>query len=151
MAANQITQLIHAADKVEVDTCTYRSPQIVLIIASAISGVSFRALRIFRMFTSHLFSSESIRFSLASSTAILYGSEARGDARPDSDIDVLVLLEGEQRDFALEDAISGALYELELETGVLISPMILLRKAWENRPFKTPFYINVMNEGIRLC
>lgn len=84
-------------------------------------------------------------------TAILYGSEARGDARPDSDIDVLVLLEGEQRDFALEDAISGALYELELETGVLISPMILLRKAWENRPFKTPFYINVMNEGIRLC
>ena len=84
-------------------------------------------------------------------TAILYGSEARGDARPDSDIDVLVLLEGEQRDFALEDAISGALYELELETGVLISPMILLRKVWENRPFKTPFYINVMNEGIRLC
>ena len=84
-------------------------------------------------------------------TAILYGSEARGDARPDSDIDVLVLLEGEQRDFALEDAISGALYELELETGVLISPMILLRKAWENHPFKTPFYINVMNEGIRLC
>ena len=84
-------------------------------------------------------------------TAILYGSEARGDARPDSDIDVLVLLEGEQRDFALEDAISGALYELELETGVLISPMILLRKARENRPFKTPFYINVMNEGIRLC
>ena len=64
-----------------------------------------------------------------SPTAILYGSEARGDARPDSDIDVLVLLEGEQRDFALEDAISGALYELELETGVLISPMILLRKA----------------------
>ena len=86
-----------------------------------------------------------------SPTAILYGSEARGDARPDSDIDVLVLLEGEQRDFALEDAISGALYELELETGVLISPMILLRKAWENRPFKTPFYTNVMNEGIRLC
>ena len=32
LAANQITQLIHAADKVEVDTCTYRSPQIVLII-----------------------------------------------------------------------------------------------------------------------
>lgn len=86
-----------------------------------------------------------------SPTAILYGSEARGDARPDSDIDVLVLLEGEQRDFALEDAISGALYELELETGVLISPMILLRKVWENRPFKTPFYINVMNEGIRFC
>ena len=25
-----------------------------------------------------------------------------------------------------------------------------LRKQWENRPFKTPFYINVVNEGITL-
>ena len=83
-------------------------------------------------------------------TAILYGSEARGDARADSDIDVLVLLEGETRDFKREEAVSGALYDLELITGVLISPMIMLRKLWENRPFKTPFYINVMNEGITL-
>ena len=83
-------------------------------------------------------------------TTILYGSEARGDARADSDIDVLVLLEGESRDLKREDAISGALYDIELSTGVLISPMIMLRRQWENRPFKTPFYINVMNEGITL-
>jgi len=83
-------------------------------------------------------------------TAILYGSEARGDARVDSDIDLLILLEGDQRDFRREEKISGALYDIELSTGVLISPMILLRKQWENRPFKTPFYVNVMNEGIRL-
>ena len=83
-------------------------------------------------------------------TAILYGSEARGDARADSDIDVLILLEGDKRDFRREDKISGELYNLELNTGVLISPMIMLRKQWENRPFKTPFYINVVNEGITL-
>jgi predicted nucleotidyltransferase len=83
-------------------------------------------------------------------TTILYGSEARGDARADSDIDVLILLEGDKRDFRREEELSGALYDLELNTGVLISPMIILRKQWENRPFKTPFYINVMNEGIRL-
>ncbi len=80
----------------------------------------------------------------------MYGSEARGDARADSDIDVLILLEGDKRDFRREEELSGALYDLELNTGVLISPMIILRKQWENRPFKTPFYINVMNEGIRL-
>lgn len=83
-------------------------------------------------------------------TTILYGSEARGDARADSDIDVLILLEGDKRDFRREEELSGALYDLELNTGVLISPMIILRKQWENRPFKTPFYINVMNEGIKL-
>ena len=83
-------------------------------------------------------------------TAILYGSEARGDARADSDIDVLILLDGDKRNLQREDKISGALYDLELSTGVLISPMIMLRKQWENRPFKTPFYLNVMNEGITL-
>ena len=83
-------------------------------------------------------------------TVILYGSEARGDARADSDIDVLILLDGDKRDFRREDLISGALYTLELNTGVLISPMIMLRSQWENRPFKTPFYVNVMNEGVRL-
>ena len=83
-------------------------------------------------------------------TAILYGSEARGDARADSDIDVLILLDGEKRNLQRESDISGALYDLELKTGTLISPLITLRKLWENRPFKTPFYINVMNEGVTL-
>lgn len=83
-------------------------------------------------------------------TAILYGSEARGDARAESDIDVLILLEGNTRDVQREDQVAGALYDIELSTGVLISPMILLRQQWENRPFKTPFYINVMNEGVTL-
>lgn len=91
-----------------------------------------------------------IRKTEPTATAILYGSEARGDARPDSDIDVLILLEGEKRDLRREEEVSGALYDIELKTGVLISPMIMLRSQWENRPFKTPFYINVMNEGIRL-
>lgn len=85
-----------------------------------------------------------------SASTILYGSEARGDARPDSDIDLLILLDGDKRDLKREDRLSGELYEIELATGVLISPMIMLRKQWENRPFKTPFYINVMNEGVRL-
>jgi predicted nucleotidyltransferase len=83
-------------------------------------------------------------------TAILYGSEARGDARADSDIDVLILLDGEKRNLQRESDISGALYDLELKTVTLISPLITLRKLWENRPFKTPFYINVMNEGVTL-
>lgn len=94
--------------------------------------------------------SQAIRRVAPSATAILYGSEARGDARDDSDIDVLILLDGDKRNLKHEDELAGELYNIELATGILVSPMIMLRKQWENRPFKTPFYINVMNEGIRL-
>ena len=81
---------------------------------------------------------------------ILFGSEARGDARPDSDIDLLVLLSGDKKSVDRELEISGQAMLLKIETGVNISPKIYLKKDWENRPFVTPFYLNVMREGIAL-
>ena len=81
---------------------------------------------------------------------ILYGSEARNEARPDSDIDLLILVDGDKLTLQQEDAITTPLYELELQTGVTISPIVMLKKQWENRPMVTPFYLNVMKEGIRL-
>jgi hypothetical protein len=38
---------------------------------------------------------------------------------------------------------------VELETGIIISPLILTRKQWYERPVRTPFFINVMNEGVQ--
>lgn len=94
--------------------------------------------------------SQAIRRVAPTATAILYGSEARGDARPDSDIDVLILLDGDYMSLKREMDVTGPLNEIEWQTGVLVSPTVMLRKQWENMPFKTPFYINVMNEGIRI-
>jgi predicted nucleotidyltransferase len=94
--------------------------------------------------------SQAIRRVDPTATAILYGSEARGDARPDSDIDVLILLDGDQMSLKREMDVTGPLNEIEWQTGVLVSPTVMLRKQWENMSFKTPFYINVMNEGIRI-
>lgn len=38
----------------------------------------------------------------------------------------------------------------ELETGILISPIVMTRRQWEERKIKTPFYVNVKNEAVLL-
>lgn len=80
---------------------------------------------------------------------ILYGSEARGTARPDSDIDLLILFPDNTESLRTRSfAVGDKLFELELETGVNISSITYKVGEWGRH--RTPFYCNVVNEGIRI-
>ncbi len=79
---------------------------------------------------------------------ILYGSQARGDAGTESDIDLLILIDKDKVTLNDKQSISYPLYDIALETGITISPLIFSQKEWDDRPFKTPFYINIANDGV---
>jgi predicted nucleotidyltransferase len=62
------------------------------------------------------------RFGPRVRAVVLFGSHARGEARPDSDVDVLVLVEGltgRER-----SAIYGMGAEVWMETGVDVAPVV---------------------------
>ncbi len=83
-------------------------------------------------------------------TVILYGSFARGDNSKDSDIDLLILIDKPKLTTQETKKIKYPLYDIEFETGQIISPLVLTRKDWETRHRITPFYENVTREGIAL-
>lgn len=72
---------------------------------------------------------------------ILYGSQARNEARSDSDIDLLILLDGEKMTLKDEESITLPLYELELKTGVSISPIVTLKKTLGEPPIPPLFIL----------
>jgi len=83
-------------------------------------------------------------------SVILYGSFARGENKRFSDIDVLILIDKEKITYSDEKRIKYPLYDLEYETGQIISPVIISRYDWEHKHNITPFYKNVKREGVLL-
>ena len=81
---------------------------------------------------------------------ILYGSYARGDYQPDSDMDILILLDKEKITRDDEKNISHQLYDLELGTNQVISPLIRSKKTWYEKYPNTALFINIKKEGIRI-
>lgn len=81
---------------------------------------------------------------------ILYGSHARGDAAPDSDWDLLILLDDTPTK-AREDAVCHALYALQIAMGIVLSAIVRGKREWESRLYRAmPFHQNVEHDGLVL-
>jgi len=63
----------------------------------------------------------------------LFGSRARGDAESDSDMDVLVILDG-QVEPSTDQLVSQYAWEVSLHRGLVISPVVFSRDEWEKGP-----------------
>ncbi len=83
------------------------------------------------------------------STILLFGSRARGDERPDSDWDILVLLDKEKITLADYDDVAYPIRTLGWDIDEIINPMLLTREQWtDNRT--APFRINVLEDAMPL-
>ena len=81
--------------------------------------------------------------------AILFGSHARGDAKPGSDWDILIILDKPKIGSSDYDSISFPLYELGWEIGEHFSTKLYSKSDWLKRSI-TPFYKNIEKEGLIL-
>ena len=84
------------------------------------------------------------------SEVYLYGSQARGNAKILSDWDLLILLNRQSISFDIETKFMNEFYDLELETGEVISPLIYTKLEWNGNYSITPLFENIKNEGIKL-
>lgn len=79
---------------------------------------------------------------------ILFGSRARGDAGPTSDMDVIVILDdlAAEQDF---DRVSDCAWEAGFEDGIVIVPIVFRRSEWEDTPERSSLLAQAVEaEGV---
>ncbi len=76
----------------------------------------------------------------------LFGSYARGEARPDSDLDVLVVLDSIPAYADEVERTSELAARVSLDSGISVSTIFISEAAWHSQA--SPFLENVREEAI---
>lgn len=81
---------------------------------------------------------------------LIFGSKARGDAGPDSDLDVLIILREGDRN--RKRAVRHIGHSLAILSEVVPSIMVYTREEWAlRRHGGSPFYGAVVRDGVRVA
>jgi predicted nucleotidyltransferase len=78
---------------------------------------------------------------------VLFGSQARGKAERDSDIDVILIFQKEPS-IKMKNRIREISNSLSLEHDVVIAEFLVTQSEFQK--YKTPFLLNIKKEGIVL-
>lgn len=82
---------------------------------------------------------------------ILYGSYARGDFGPDSDIDIMILLDISDLELkAYSQELSYMTYDFNLDNDLDIKPIVKSEAHFRKWVENYPFYANIHKEGVIL-
>lgn len=80
---------------------------------------------------------------------VVFGSKARGDDRPDSDVDVLVVLREADRQIKREARLLG--HKLAAASEAVPSILVYTNSEWQERAkCGSPFYRAVMRDGVHV-
>ena len=79
------------------------------------------------------------------SKLIVYGSYARGDYKENSDIDVMILTPLSKEEI---EQVENSIFDLELESGIVINPVLENEAHYRYWLGALPFYDNVEKAGI---
>ena len=93
--------------------------------------------------------SEIVRKNRPDAEIRLFGSRARNDARPDSDWDVIVIVDDDHISTSLFSSIGNPLYDYADDNGIEINPIFYTRKQWQNR-HPSLFKRNIEKESIAI-
>lgn len=82
---------------------------------------------------------------------VLYGSYARGDFNLESDIDILILLNCDQKEIAENrKTISRIASRIGLQNDIMVSLLARNYNEYKNNMKYQPFYQNIEKEGVKI-
>ena len=80
---------------------------------------------------------------------IIFGSRARGDAKKESDWDILILTDNPVST-EIERSFRNNLFDIEIETGEVFSTIVYQKQIWNTKHKVTPLYRNIKREGVKI-